>query len=195
MRKGTFCGFIALGLYACSGVLCQSKPESRDDRIQSALTSLPGYGVYDFLTFRTAAGGKVVLLGAVTDAGLKDQAEKAVKALDGVTGVEDDIEVLPKSAEDDSVRKAVYNAVYGGPAPSIYAAKKTIHIIVKNREVTLEGTVNSDVDRTMIASAAAGAGDMYSFTDHLKAPTEDSADAQWRRDLDGATVPGPDPGE
>ena len=58
----------------------------------------------------------VTLEGEVTQPGfLKDNAEKAVKEVEGVTSVVNNIEILPLSANDDRIRRAVYRAVYGDP--------------------------------------------------------------------------------
>jgi len=62
---------------------------------------------------------------------------------------------------------------------------------VKNAEVTLEGTVHSDIDRTMIASAALGAGSVFAVTNHLVATAADSDDAMWRKNMAGGPPPPP----
>jgi osmotically-inducible protein OsmY len=182
---------ITLVSFACTGwAWAQNAPASLSNQIQKALNAAPGYGVFDFLTFK-ADGGKVTLLGQATTADLKNQAEIAVRGLPGVSAVENSIAVSPLSKDDAAVGKAVSNAVYGGTSPSIYAKQHSIHILVKNAEVTLEGTVNSDIDRTMIGSAAVGAGNVFSVTNHLVAASPDSADAQWRQDMAGGPPPPP----
>lgn len=183
--------FATLILVAGAGLVwAQSAPSGMGNQIQNALNSVPGYGVFDYLTFKSD-GGKVTLLGQVTNADLKNQAEKAVRGIPGVTTVENSIVVAPLSKDDAAVGKAVSNAVYGGTAPSIYAKDHSIHILVKNAGVTLEGTVKSDIDRTMIGSAAVGAGNVFSVKNNLVATSADSADAQWRQDMAGGTLPPP----
>jgi hypothetical protein len=51
--------------------------------------------------------------------------------------------VLPASTTDDSLRLALYRAIYGYPTLEKYAlgVQKPIRIIVKNGHVTLEGVV------------------------------------------------------
>lgn len=155
-----------------------------DDPVRKALNSVPGYGVFDFLSYQPSADGKVILLGQVTSPELSRKAADAVRAVPGIGAVENHIEVLPKSAADDEVRKAVYDAVYKGPAPSIYEPEHTIHIVVKNQDVTLEGTVRSEIDHTLLAATAAGAGNVKTLTDHLVATAADVPDAQWRRNME-----------
>jgi hypothetical protein len=184
--------FITLFTICCIGwAWAQNSPGGLSDKIQGALNAVPGYGVFDYLTFKLADGGKVTLLGQAGTADLKSQAEKAVRALPGITTVENNIAVATPSKDDLAVGKAVSNAIYGGATPSIYAKEHSIHILVRNAEVTLEGTVKSDIDRTMIGSAAVGAGNVFSVNNHLVATAPDSEDAQWRQDMAGGRVPAP----
>ena len=69
---------------------------------------------------------------------LKDDAGRAVKEVEGVTSIVNNIEVLPLSGTDDQTRRAVYRAIYGDPMLSTrygYQALPSIHIIVKNGNV------------------------------------------------------------
>ena len=83
---------------------------------------------------------------------LKDDAGRAVKSVEGVTNVINNIEVLPLSPNDDRIRRAVYNAIYRDPSLSTrygYQALPSIHIIVKNGNVRLEGVVANEMDRNI----------------------------------------------
>jgi hypothetical protein len=184
--------FITIFLLICAErAWAQNTPTGLSNQIQTALNAVPGYGVFDYLTFKLTDGGKVTLLGQAGTADLKNQAEKAVRGLPGVAAVENNIAVATLSKDDAAVGKAVANAIYGGATPSIYAKEHSIHILVRNAEVTLEGTVKSDIDRTMIGSAAVGAGSVFSVTNHLVAAAADSQDAQWRQDMAGGPAPAP----
>jgi hyperosmotically inducible periplasmic protein len=119
--------------------------------VRRALVTLPYYGVFDDLGF-TANGGMVTLVGQVVKPVLKDDAGRAVKGVEGVTGVTNNIEVLPLSPNDDRIRRAVYNAIYRDPSLGTrygYQALPSIHIIVKNGNVRLEGVVANEMDRTI----------------------------------------------
>ena len=73
---------------------------------------------------------------------LKSDAENVVKHIEGVTKVVNQIEVLPLSPEDDRIRMAEYRAIFGDPTLATrygYRALPSIHIIVKNGHVTLDG--------------------------------------------------------
>src|SRR5450755_3890052 len=61
--------------------------------VRHQLVTLPYYGVFDDLAFQVN-GGTVVLLGQVTRPTLKSDAQSAVKSIDGVQNVVNNIEVL-----------------------------------------------------------------------------------------------------
>jgi hyperosmotically inducible protein len=119
--------------------------------VRHQLVMLPYYGIFDDLGF-TVNGGTVTLVGQVTQPVLKDDAGKVVKGLEGVTNVVNNIEVLPLSANDDRIRRGVYRAIYGDPTLSTrygFQALPSIHIIVKNGNVRLEGVVANEMDRNL----------------------------------------------
>ena len=111
----------------------KSRSEGRLEReVRHELVMLPYYGVFDNLAFKLD-GYKVTLLGAVARPTLKSDAEAVVKRIEGVESVDNQIEVLPLSPNDDRIRLAVYRAVYRQASLSRYAlqAIPPIHIIVK----------------------------------------------------------------
>jgi hyperosmotically inducible protein len=116
--------------------------------VRHELATLPYYGVFDDLSYRVD-GSTVTLLGEVTRPTTKSDAESAVKGIEGVTHVMNNIDVLPLSPMDNQIRLAVYRAVYGAPNLERYAVQAipSIHIIVKNGNVTLTGVVANDMDR------------------------------------------------
>ena len=105
--------------------------------------------------------GRVVLTGAVTMPYKKDDIERRVRAVDGVTAVDNRIEVLPVSTMDDELRYRIARAIYGNSAFWNYAAMANppIHIVVKSGRVTLVGVVSSNVERTLARSLASGFGE------------------------------------
>src|SRR5262245_61044726 len=104
--------------------------------VRHELVMLPYYGVFDNLSYRID-GGKVTLFGQVARPTLKSDAEKAVKSIEGVATVDNQIEVLPLSPQDDRIRAAVYRAVYSQAPLQRYQLNTIapIHIIVKNGNV------------------------------------------------------------
>jgi len=125
--------------------------ESRLTReVRHELRGLPYYGVFDILQYRVE-GNKITLTGMVTRPKLKADAEAAVKGIEGAEKVDNRIEVLPLSPEDDRIRLEAYRAIYGHPALNRYGLNATlpIHIIVKSGNIELAGTVNSELDKTL----------------------------------------------
>src|SRR5690349_14334416 len=110
--------------------------------VQHELLMLPYYSIFDGIGY-SVNGGSVTLFGAVRRPVLKSDAEHAVKRIPGVTNVVNDIKVLPLSSFDDQIRRAEYRAIFSAGGLYRYAmgANPSIHIIVDNGHVTLEGVV------------------------------------------------------
>jgi hyperosmotically inducible protein len=138
--------------------------------VRHQLVMLPYYSVFDDLGF-TVNGGTVTLVGEVTRPVLKDDAGKTVKRVEGVTDVVNNIEVLPLSPEDDRIRRGVYRAIYGDPSLSTrygFQTLPSIHIIVKNGHVRLEGVVANQMDRNIAGIRANGVPGAFSVDNDLK---------------------------
>ena len=137
-------------------------------QVRHQLVMLPWYSVFDNLAFRIDRD-KVTLLGQVTRPVLKSDAEAAVKHIEGVASVKNDIEVLPLSPMDDQLRRAVFRAIYGGPGMQRYGIQPipAIHIIVKNGNVTLEGVVDSEMDRNIANLRANQVPNVFSVKNNL----------------------------
>src|SRR5215469_15717089 len=106
----------ALVLCASPMAKAQRSDSSRgQDRItkevRHELVMLPYYSVFDNLAYRVD-GDTVTLLGQVVRPTLKSDAEAAVKSIEGVDKVNNEIEVLPPSPEDDRLRLALYRVIY-----------------------------------------------------------------------------------
>jgi len=136
--------------------------------VRHELVTLPGYRVFDYLTYHID-GSKVTLFGQVTRPPVKSDAEKAVQRIEGVSSVDNQIEVLPVSKLDDHIRFGVYHAIYSKPSLQRYqmGAVPPIHIIVKNHDVTLEGMVNSVGDKDLAGLAANGVPGVSKLTNNL----------------------------
>jgi hyperosmotically inducible protein len=137
--------------------------------VRHELVTLPMYNVFDNLAYKVE-GGTVTLLGQVTRPTLKSDAERAVKGIEGVERVDNRIEVLPLSPNDDQLRRAVYRAIYGTEGLDRYAmrAVPTIHIIVKNGHVSLEGAVATEGDKNLANIKASGVSGVFSVTNNLQ---------------------------
>jgi len=139
------------------------------EKVRHELVMLPFYNVFDNLTFRIE-GDKVTLAGQVSRPTLKSDAEAVVRHIAGVREVKNEIEVLPLSGFDNRIRLGVARAVYGNSVLNRYAmgAQPSIHIIVKDGNVTLEGVVSSEMDRNVAFLAANGVFGVFSVTNNLR---------------------------
>ncbi len=117
--------------------------------------------------------GAVVLSGWVTMPYKKDDLERRVAKVDGVTSVRNDIQVLPVSQFDDELRFRIARAIYGNSSFWNYAAMANppIHIVVNRGHVTLTGTVNSNVERVLARSLAIGFGE-FTVKNELRTDAE-----------------------
>ena len=139
-----------------------------EKEVRHELVMLPFYGVFDNFEYKVE-GSTVTLLGQVTQPILKSDAEKVVKQVEGVERVDNRIEVLPLSPNDDRIRLAEYRAIYGTPGLDRYSlrAVPTIHIIVKNGNVTLEGAVATEADKNLANIKASGVPGVFSVKNNL----------------------------
>lgn len=156
---------------ACFGAQQPSeRGRARIERqVRHELVMLPNYDVFDNLAFRVD-GYKVTLLGQVREPTLKSAAARVVKDIEGVESVDNQIEVLPVSPNDDRIRVAVYRAIYGHTALNRYSLRAVppIHIIVKNGNVTLEGVVANEGDKNIANIQANGVSGVFSVTNNLQ---------------------------
>jgi len=133
------------------------------------LVLLPQLTIFDNLQYKVD-GSKVTLTGQVVDAVLKDSAEKVVKKIEGVESVDNRIEVLPASPNDDRIRRQVARAIFNDERLFQYSMGSVppIHIVVKNGHVTLEGLVNSQADKDAAYLRANGVPGVFSVENHLQ---------------------------
>jgi len=143
--------------------------------VRHELVMLPFYGVFDNLSYKVDPDGTVTLLGQVARPTLKSDAENAVKRIEGVEKVVNNIEVLPTSINDDRIRREVYRAIFGNDVLSQYQLRAVppIHIIVKNGHVTLEGVVARAMDKQIAGVQANKVSGVFSVTNNLVVEEEE----------------------
>lgn len=132
----------------------------------------PHFTVFDNIQAEVNEG-VVMLTGKVTMPYKSTDIERQVAKLSGVTQVVNRIEVLPVSQFDDDLRLGIARAIYGSSNFWGYGSmvNPPIHIIVDRGHVTLEGVVNSNVDRAIARSLASGFT-AFSVTNNLKTDAE-----------------------
>ncbi len=167
--------FLVLAVFTALMLSAQERPVSEravqriQKEVRHELVMLPYVNVFDNLAFKVD-GYKVTLLGQVTNPTVKSDAEKAVKGIEGVEEVDNQIEVLPVSPNDDRLRRALFRAIYAyGPLEKYsLGVIKPIRIIVKGGHVTLEGVVDSQADKDTAGLRANGVAGVFSVTNNLK---------------------------
>lgn len=177
--------------------------------VRKSLLGLTNYSVFDWLTFGFH-GDKIVLNGYASRPSLKSDAERAVKRVPGVAGVDNNIQVLPNSSMDDRIRSAVYDRLYTnsvlrkynanqgsiaratGPGPNVALRAggitqsppigfHAIHIIVKNGNVMLYGVVNNQTDADIANIQANGTPGVFSVENYLEFPNKAPEAAESRK--------------
>jgi hyperosmotically inducible protein len=143
---------------------------SRIEReVRREIVTLPFYSLFDNFTFRVD-GATVTLMGKVSRPTLKSDAENVVKKIEGVEKVNNQIEVLPLSPNDDRLRLALYRSIYGHSVLQTLAVRAVppIHIIVENGNVTLEGVVAGEMEKNIADVQANSVSGVFSVTNNLR---------------------------
>jgi hyperosmotically inducible periplasmic protein len=137
--------------------------------IRRKLVTLPYYGIFDNLAYKLE-GDTVILYGQVVRPSTRKDAERRVSKIEGVDQVINKIEVLPFSRFDDRIRVRAFRAIFRSGSLYRYAqgVNPSIHIIVNNGHLTLEGVVASQSDSRLAYIAARGVSDVFSVTNNLR---------------------------
>ena len=180
------CGALATAQQTASNVAGQqaagktvsgNQSSAADQRAQDRITRevrhelvmLPQLSIFDNLAYKID-GNTVTLMGQVRNAVLKSDAEKAVKHVEGVENVNNEIEILPPSPNDDRIRRQVARAIFNDDRLFRYSmgALPPIHIIVKNGHVTLDGVVDNEADKNTANIRANGVPGVFSVQNNLQ---------------------------
>jgi hyperosmotically inducible protein len=146
-----------------------------DDQLQKKLTKQIAYdrvGYYDN-TFNYIAinvkDGVVTLDGDTVYDVPKDSALAIVARTAGVKDVVNDVSVLPVSRFDDSIRMLTARAIYRDSVLGRYASDPAhpIRIVVDNGHVTLYGTVENTMDKTIAGMRANSVPGAFSVENKL----------------------------
>ncbi len=139
--------------------------------VRHELLMLPYYSLFDDLEY-CVQGRTVTLKGNLTSihAQTKQDAEAAVKRIEGVEKVINNIRVLPPSPFDEQIRRQAYRAlVRAGPlAQYFWQAAPSIHIIVDNQRVTLTGYVNNEGDKDLAGITTNQIGNVFQVKNELR---------------------------
>lgn len=140
---------------------------SVEQQIYKKLLGLPNYGVFDVIKYQVS-GGTVTLTGKIHSLGTRSAAEAAVKRIPGVTEVINNIENLPASSFDDSIRRQALR-VFSNYNLSGYFWENNpdVRIIVENGRVTLEGNVMNSGDYNLFNVTANSINNVFKVTNNL----------------------------
>jgi hyperosmotically inducible protein len=177
--KKAITGLAALLMLSCMGFAAanhgrqklggESPEQYIKQEVRHQLILQPYYTIFDNLQYKVD-GGTVTLLGEVTDPALKSDAEAAVKHIEGVNKVVNNIQVLPVSPMDNQIRHAEARSIYENPTLFKYSwgALPPIHIIVKNGHVTLTGVVDNAGDKNIAGIQAKSVPNVFSVNNDLR---------------------------
>ena len=128
------------------------------ERVAHEIRMYDRYTIWDNVNLKVKDGA-VELVGQVSQPYKKDDLGRIVKRVPGVETVTNELKVLPLSPNDDRIRVQVARAIYGDSTLSRYGmgALPSIHVIVDNGHVTLEGVVANDMDKQIAGMRASGA--------------------------------------
>lgn len=170
--------FIAVSVaVAAPGVSSASADNQRlVKQVRHELLTLPYYGVFDNLAYKVE-GNTVTLYGQVVRSSTRTDAERRVRRLPGVAQVVNQIELLPLSGFDDQIRVRAYRTVFrtGGLYRYAMGSNPSLHIVVNNGHLTLEGVVGSRMDRQLAYMAANSVPGVFSVTNNLQVEGESLA--------------------
>ncbi|MCO6511071.1 MAG: BON domain-containing protein [Aridibacter famidurans] len=144
-----------------------------ENKVAKELRKLPYYGVFDHIAFEVE-GSTVTLYGKVLNGINRKNAEAYVEDIDGVTEVVNNIELLPPSSFDDSLRRRTVRAFVN--SGSIYrylqGTNPSMRIIVEDGRITLEGVVNNRGDLNLANIVAQGVPGAFKVTNNLTVDTD-----------------------
>ena len=174
MKRTKLASFFVAALLAPLAPCADDMPPSSrllrlEKQIRQELARLPFYGVFDLLQYRVE-GDAVVLARQVTRPTLKDDAERLVRNIEGVSEVINQIEVLPLSPMDDRIRLAAFKAIYIHSLLNRYALDPMppIRIVVRDGAIALEGEVLNEAERDVAFLAAQSVPGVFQVTNNLR---------------------------
>ena len=145
-----------------------SSQKTIEQQVFKKINRLPYYGVFDHIAFEVD-GGRVTLHGKVLSLGTRKAAESAVKRIEGVTSVVNNIEDLPLSSFDNRIRRQLLRQFANSAGVSMYlrGPDPSVRLIVENGRVTLEGYVHNKGTSNLMNILANGVPGTFQVTNNL----------------------------
>lgn len=169
VKTNLIVGLAVLALVAPVALAGSEQKGTMMDKVRKELVTLPYFGVFDNLEYKVE-GDTVTLYGQVVRPSTRQDAERRVTRIEGIDRVINNIEVLPLSGFDDSIRAREYRTIFrtGGLYRYAMGANPSIHIVVKNGNVTLEGVVSNQMDSQLAYMAARSVPGVFSVINNLR---------------------------
>ncbi len=146
---------------------------SIEDQVQKKILMLPRYEVFDSIGFQVN-GSTVTLFGKVRNAVNKGDAERSVRKIPGVSGVVNNIEMLPVGGFDESIRARLYSQLSdsGGLSRYLWPTNPSVRLIVSRGHVSLEGFVANRGDYNTMNILAHGVSGVFTVQNNLVIDSE-----------------------
>lgn len=143
-------------------------PQTLERKVFKEIVKLPYYGVFDHIAFQVD-GSAVTLFGKVADARNRKDAERWVRDIEGVKTVVNNIEILPPSPFDNSIRRGILRsfANTGGLYRYLWEPRPSVRIIVDRGNVSLEGYVANRGDYNLMNILANGVTGVFTVKNNL----------------------------
>ena len=151
--------------FSDNGKVSQSNIEQK---VRKEILKLPYFGVFDNIAYQVN-GNTVTLYGKVIRPTTKSSAENVVERIDGVNNVVNNIEVLPLSRFDDSIRLRTLRTLSntGGLYRYFQGVNPSVKIIVDRGNITLEGYVATRGDYNLMNVLANSVTGVFSVNNNL----------------------------
>lgn len=148
-------------------------PNQIAEQARRRLLASYAYTVFDHVEVE-AHGNTLIVLGQVTQPYKKAAVVYSLAHIRGVEAIDNKIRVMQLSPFDDNLRMQVARAIYDDPNFSEYvdAGRLPIHIIAFEGDITLEGVVDSRLDRARAEADARMVPAVDTVTDNLRLGSE-----------------------
>ncbi len=152
--------------FSDNGKVSQSNIEQK---VRKEILKLPYFGVFDNIAYQVN-GDTVILSGKVVRPTTKSGAERVVEKISGVKNVINNIEVLPLSGFDNSIRLRTLRTLSNTGSLYRYfqGVNPSVKIIVDGGRLTLEGYVANRGDYNLMNVLANGVTGVFSVNNNLK---------------------------
>jgi hyperosmotically inducible periplasmic protein len=150
-------------------VQAQTPQNALEKKIFKEIIKLPRYGVFDHISYKLD-GNTVTLYGKTYSLGTKKSAERVVRKIDGVERVVNNIQELPPSGFDDSIRRQLVRSFWtngGALYRYLQGTNPSVRLIVENGRVSLEGYVSNKGDARLANILANGIPNVFSVQNNL----------------------------